>query len=56
MMMAARLFFASSAMALIASLAGPVAAQAPATSGTRVVRPTTPATPPTATAQRWGPR
>ena len=54
MMMAARLFFASSAMALIASLAGPVAAQAPATSGTSVVRTTATAT--TATAHRWGPR
>jgi len=52
MMMAARIFFASSAMALIAGLAGPVAAQTPAASGTSVVRTTTT----TATAHRWGPR
>ena len=51
MMMAARFFFASSAMALIASLAGPVAAQAPAASGTSMSAAST-----TATAHRWGPR
>jgi len=56
MMMAARLFFATSAMALIAGLAGPVAAQTPAASGTSVVRTTTTATTTTATAHRWGPR